>query len=843
MAATETSVMVSPPASQHGLTMATENDPTKPLNLLSMEKEQAAREAMQMFEAQRDFMQPLLEQAKINEWTREGITGTKMVRDPNRGWVARLPYVVRRNQDTANKAASLARKMNGILTADPPAADAVPGEGEGDDPSAAEFTTRALEQINDEIGRIKKLTRAIDYCHTGGTAFEHFFYDPYGAGRVPVQIQAGYEDADPERGVPIASEAQTLEDADSRPVLDELGLPTPERQPWPSYKTRFLAKDKKSLTDRKGDADTRWEGKVQEEIVRVNNVRLYPHTAEDIDDAYGAAIFTFVPWGRLKKQFPDLAKLPEDKKGRIFNWLPDWADQVFSIAADRDAFTKVRSGDNQDEWPVPVLATYFDGNKCPSEYPEGAYILQLADCYVLHRGEWCLTDPDGVKQPRIIPLAQMTLFTEGRGLWPGVGLIELLAPGNEARATLMEGILDIIDRFASIKTLMPISSVIDPLEYRDRNKRYVRYNPAGGTPMIENLPPFPSEALNIYQMVAGEQDDISSLQQSGQGLEASNVKSGVQAMTVIAQVQAALSPQARAVVDCYLRGCRIILETVRAHYSRPRQLAWSGEDGRHKQRAWERSDLGTTKDVALRPSTMTMLRPVQKALLARELSQMGILPPEDFAIASEKNLGGLLAMRDNPYRQRIRRQLEDWKEGPPEGWVPPAQIMQPSQVPVDDGLGGQMVGPDGVPMMQPEVDPATGEPVQVPAINPETGDPLYEPDPAAEAIWDRVPADVLPNVAIIRLTEMARLSSSTAFTDKPKEWRLGLENEFRIMLSIMQAASMTPNAPQTQDAPQMNAEQRAQAQPGGIAPEVKPKKAGADGAVQTQAPTPMNTAT
>lgn len=783
-------------------------------DLLTLPPDQAMRKAMRLFKAQDTLMRPVLEQVKLNEWSRRGIVGGRLIRDPKTGtWRARPPTRVTVSAEFINKADTLCRKMTGILTADPPAPEAEPGEGDGDDPAAAEFATRALLKLEMDLRRIEKLTQAIGLSHTSKTVFERFYYNPTGGGKEPIEIEAGYEPLMVEaEGGPvedgILDQATSLDDAEFKQEEDPMTGEMRPGEPWPMRRKRFLKDGGEGLlTDEKAEAATRWVGRIESELIRVNNVRLYPHTATSVEDAHGVGILLFVPWGKLRKASPFkaiLQNLDNTQRESVFNWRTDDIDNLLPAGMDEQAVNKSRQDtENRDEWLVPVLTTYFDGRQCPGDYPAGCYMVQIGESILLHRSPWEYQDADGTKQPMRLPLAQLTLFREGvfgAVTWPGNALMEIVGPGNEVRAAQIGSMLDYLDRLNGVKTFVPSTSVLDARELNDRTKRYLVFNSDGGTPVVEDLPPYPDAAGEMFQLMSAELDDASGLQQAGQGLQTGDVKSGVQALTVISQVQAALSPQARAVVDYYLAGCEIELEMVRAYYTQPRQIRWVGEDGRYKQQAWSRSELGSVTDVGLAAGTMTMLRPAQKALLAREYFQMGVVPPEDFQDTVAKHLGGDLALQDDPFRQRVRRQIEDWKQGPPPGWQP-IPAMEPVQQPLfAPGPGGQMMPvPDPTnpmqPVMQPVLDPVTQQPQMQPAVNPETGEPLWAADPASAQLWRPSPSDTLPAPAALRLRELAKLSASVRYEQAHPAWQAGVDREMaRMQQALAPPPMMMPGA-------------------------------------------------
>lgn len=74
-------------------------------DLLTLPPDQAMRKAMRLFKAQDTLMRPVLEQVKLNEWSRRGIVGGRLIRDPKTGtWRARPPTRVTVSAEFINKA-------------------------------------------------------------------------------------------------------------------------------------------------------------------------------------------------------------------------------------------------------------------------------------------------------------------------------------------------------------------------------------------------------------------------------------------------------------------------------------------------------------------------------------------------------------------------------------------------------------------------------------------------------------------------------------------------------------------------------------------------------------------
>lgn len=744
----------------------------EPGELLTLPEPQAAKKALDLYKSQNPVMERLEAQWEANAYRRAGYSDVRVIQSPDDSrWIARLPLDSRGNARSPdyirhmNKAAGLCRKLTGQITADPPAPDAVPADGEDQDEDATEFANRALIDMDETMGEVAGLTEAIDKSHNCASVFRRYYFCEQGGPRMPIEVDAGFDPA-------TGEEAQHVDEAAFRmvqppmpePVLggdpaEMLGMPPmePEQQPWPQFKKRMVAEDG-SLTDEKKSAATRAAGEIRAENLTGNNVRLIPHACTSIEDAYGVQIALYVPWGKLKQEFPQLAQMNEEDRNKILSYRPKEFQGAVAVGQ-RKRHEEQAKSDDIDSRPCLTLTTYYTGKRS-LDYPMGLYMVQAGDSVVLHRSTLSYTDEDGVEQPMHLPLSQVRLFTEAREHPYGVGLMEIVGPGGELRAAMLGAFLEALDRVSSAKTFVDAMSDLQPEELYDRSKRYVITKFGAGMPTTEQVQGVPQEAQYILESLTGEMNDASGLQETGQGLENNSVTSGVQAMAVVSQVQAALSPQARAVTNAYLRGCRIRLELVKAHYTVPRLIKWSTEDGRYKQKSWTRSDMGSTSDVRLKAGTMTMLRPAQKAMLSQQYLQLGILPPEEFRDATEHSLGGTLALQSDPYRLRIRRQISDWKDGPPEGWAPP-QPPPPVMQMAPDAMGSM------VPMQVPQPPP---------------------PDPLLMQMWEPVPSDMLPHVAQVRMDAIGRLMQSEAYLKKPKEWRAAVDMEF----AKMQEAAAPP---------------------------------------------------
>lgn len=755
---------------------------TSPGELLTLEPAAACKRALEIWKSQNKAMNPLECQWEANFSRRKGYTGLRILpRQDDASFYVRYPTDAMGNVrspdavQSMKEGSTLCRQMTGVLTADPPIADCLPGEGEEDDEEAAQFANRVLQDLDETGAEIQGLTSAIDKSHHFASVFRRYYWCQYAGKKVPVEVQAGYDPATGER-------ATTVQDAEFRtrfipPNQDEAqaammqGMAPPEPKPiqvaWPAFETRMVTEDGR-LTDERKEAAMRYEGAIEAENLTGNNLRLIPWTCSGIHDAKGFQILSFSQtWGDLRAQFPELNDIGADERSKILSFKQKWAEPAYP-PGQKKRYEEMMQSQNVDDRPCMTLTTYFTGLKCP-DYPNGLYMVQLGDSYLLHRSTLSYTDEDEVEVPMMLPLAQVRLFTEGRDHPYGVALMEMIGPGGELRDSQVSAALDYLDKLLTAKTFVDVASTLQDDQLNDRSRRYVSCNlNSAGAVQPETVAPFPALGFEIFNLATEEMRRAAGLENLA-NLRAPDTTSGVQAMSLISAAQAALAPQARAVVDPYLRGARVRLELVKAHVSVPRQIKWSTEDGRYRRQAWSRSDLGNTSDVRLKAGTMSLMTPAAKTAFNVSLRNMGVLNQEEFEDVVEGNISGQVAVQTNPFRQRIRRQIADWKDGPPEGWQPPQPVMQnvPQQVPT---LGG--------------------------VITMNVPQQVTPPDPLLASIWAPVPSDTLPQVAQTRLSELAKLTATTEYQTKPAPWRVAVDQEFAKMQQVVQQAQAAQAAQQ-----------------------------------------------
>ena len=714
-----------------------------------------AKLAMKIWESKDPVLDRVECQWKVNKARRAGISNAKVVYDSiDEHWTARLP--TNASPDTTpdvNKAATLCRRFASLMFADPPAPEVIPPSGEDEDVAASELSERILLDLQGEshLNEAEKARKAFDRASTFGSGYVRYFIDARGGGLVPVEVQA-HPDATHVDNALV--DPATMQVDPTTVQFDEMGFAIPgtgELDPTTGieqgpYITRYVRQDG-TLTDEASEAAKRWAPEIKSEVLDGRHVRLIPHTADDVWDAHGAQIASMsITWGELKNMAPELKTLEKDDQKEILKYRPKKADDLIPGGKAMD----VEMDKNEDERLVFVLTTYY--RQC-EDYPQGLYLITIADRFVLHRSEW-VAEIDGEQTPLDIPITQYSQFTEGRdGYWK-VGLMEIVGGGNEYRASQIANWLDHLEKLNNRKTFLPTNSIIRPEDLALPRATALPMNP-GGKPEFEDVPSYPADSYNMMEFMGREMDDASGVLETAR--EASQADSGRQAFAIVSQVHAGLSEPRQAVERAYIRGARITLQMARAFYDVPRELRWAGEDGKYRHKAWSGADLGGTTDVRVKAGTLTMLAPAAKAQLAEHYAGLKIIPPDELREILSSNIGATIGLQDDPVLLRVRGQIAEWEEGPPDDW-------QPAE-------------PQGV--------------------DPMTGQPIPAPDPVLAEIFEAVPSDTLPGTAQRRLREIANAMQGSRYRRWPPAWRAGLDAEFqRMMLAAQPPVPMLPAGPE-----------------------------------------------
>lgn len=697
-------------------------------NLLEMEESAAVKRLMEDWDQSHRYIKNDIEMWKINVRRSEGYTGVRLnkVQDEARAYV---PWTATPNLTAMNQAARLKRRVRALLFADPPRLEGTPGGDEDEDRDASDLATHALDDIGSE-GNLSyniKAADAFDSASDFASAFIRFWVDPTGGGWRPKELQAA-----------------PVPEATATDPLYQPGGQIPWAKPdgtIPDPIIRYVRQDG-TLSDKKNDPQVvrEWLPKIRDEELDGRHVRLIPHTSRDLWEADGAMVGAMVPLGVLKGIFPQITKLAPEKLREIVNARPQSA---------RDLIPKSQQhqpGDIADATLVFVLSRY---HRQSATYPKGAYLCAVGTDTMLHREElWDETNGE----PLDIPITQFKQFNR-KDKPLGIALMEFLGPGNELRAYLFGYFLDHLERLANRAIYAPVTGIYTDEQLQNPMGQVFRIV-AGTEPKYGEVPELPRDIKELFAAVKEDLNDEAGVyREAAAGENPAGVKSGTHFQQIVEQTVQAMSDLRQNMERGYTRGGRIILQLIRARYTVPTRVKWTGDDGAYKEQAFVGADLGSCRDVRLAKGSFTQLAPSHKAALAEQMFTLvdettgeRVIGMDELRSVMSGNVGGQLAVQDNPHILRVRRQINMWRKGPPEGTAD----------------------------LPPTLDQATGQMVQ-------------PPDPVAAGIFAPGPTDDEPTVARLRAYELGRAIASTRYSRWPAAWQQAIAIEY---IRMRQAAGI-----------------------------------------------------
>jgi hypothetical protein len=612
-----------------------------------------------MWDDQDDIMAEPIARWTANRRRRKGMIGVHVIKpDKDRAeYKVWSPPGASKVPPTFNQAARLSRRLVAQLFADPPIPECTPGDASGNtEPDAAEFSTRILQDVMSTpvFNGVKTARRAVDRGCTYDSGFVRLYVDPKGGGHKPRQILASAQ------ATTVADATHTQQPSAIDPTqMVEIPQPKP-------YTLRYVRPDQ-SLTDDPAEADLVWLAAVKPDIFTGRQGRFLPSTAKDIDEADGFMISTFRPLSEVKDTYAkELSALDNDGLWELVNYRPGkWKILVPSHMKDVKVPTKKADEPPPDDALVLVTCVYM---RQGGSYPKGAYVCIAGKDKLAHRQEWTVV-VNGVEEGLLIPVSQFKGFEEGEDDPYGFGLMHLLGPGNEVRAAALGNAIEHLDRFNRRKVFYTPNSLFQAKSGPAAMGVYVPVQ-QGTEPKAEDVPDYPTVGMEILDRATNEMTDESGLQLPAQGQTDPNVKSGLHAQTLIEQVSIGLSDIKQATEDGFVRMSRITLQLIRAFFTEPQMIRYRGEDQRYKYREWSSADLTDTKDVRILKGSFSMLAPTAKLAVAQFMYELKLIDDWQLKQMAGGNIGGNLGLQDDPALLRIRRQLEDFQQGPPKGSDP-----------------------------------------------------------------------------------------------------------------------------------------------------------------------------
>lgn len=720
-----------------------------------------------------------------NQWWREGRRFVRLIKkqDTNQ-WEAKLPLGMGSAPPVPNRVDRLCRRLTNTVLVDKPYPECEPGDDSNEAKDAAEFSTRYLAELGapGNLNMNAEVRAANDKAQTFASAFGWVKMDPCGDGWRPRRMLAH----------PGASHQQdALTDPASGMQANEADL-----------KERYVRADG-FLTDNPQEGDLQWLPAPKIRLLTGLQVDFIPSTCRGLRDADGLSITDVTSLGELKALFPDTFKaMRKEDIERLVKWKSDKLEDLLPPYTKPPADQKYEEGPKQGEYKdsqlVVVTTIYY--KRC-AEYPYGCYAVAGGEEFLLHRQKWSamMLTEEGVaptEEVLEIPVAQCRCLDDNTFDDPyGIGIVQEIGPADEIAASALGFELEHMFRAANPIPFIPMGSIVQPNQFLRRDGKPVITNPQG-KPEWEQVPDLSPTVPLLRGEMKDDQNDGIGLQQAAQGVEDPSVQSGIHAQTIVQEALKAVMNIKDNTGDYYIAVNRIILQQSRAFCAVPTLLSYTGRDGEYKQKEWSRTDFRNTKKVSIAKGTYTMHTLLAKQEMAANALSMQVIDGEEYKELVSGGISPVLGVQDNPHLMRIRRQLDQWDDGPTPEWTAamaayPAQLEQHAAQEQERGQREAAVA-------------------EVIGMAPQPFQPQPPPPPPPDPFTDRLPVDDEPMPAKIRHRQLSRTMVSSKYQDFPPEWRAVLAREYA--QAKLCAGVMTVPEVQAAKAAEQQQAQAAQAQ-------------------------------
>jgi hypothetical protein len=636
-----------------------------------------------------------------------------------------------------NKAADLCGKVVETLMVDPPQPAPAPEDDSETAERAAEMAEEFLTQDGGEAGTndASLFWSALDAATTRSSAFLHLWVDKTGGGYVPLQIKAH----------PQAVDAQ-------HPLVGPDGMPTTD------YILRYVTAGGQ-FTDDPSQAAPQWLPKIRVDVRYREHVRTFPETA-DVHGAEQVVLLDYCTLGEAKRRWQSIRELPPDQQAELLDWTPPRYLTLLPPAL--RARWKLQTGDQKD---MPgganderLLFFYTLHRRATPDYPRGAslYVTGAFGGFIIDKETLAASIQLGTGgtdvRCRDLPIVQIRLLQDVDDRDPmGRPLIERFGGANEAAATLITAYLEAIHKLLNPAKFIPSTSPVQgwQIEQSRGTGDPVMVLSRDDYPHYEEPPPLPPGLLDVIQWDYEQMNSASGVTKPAMGADDQQEVSGVARNIAVRQALVSLSRMQQATLAAWERYWRIKVQLAMAAFDVPQQLRYVGEDGAYKQEWWTGVDFALVTDVGIQPGTGTMMPPAEKVNYLAALTGQRFIGQDEAADAARPSFAETLGLPENPHQQHVERQVSAWLQGPPEGWQP----------------GGQ------------QIDPMTGQVVQTPAN--------WTP-------FQPLPCDDEPEIAALRKRRLAKLMATARYTAQPPEWRALVDGEYQRMRQAVAMASQPP---------------------------------------------------
>lgn len=620
----------------------------------------------EMWQSRDNQLKPLIAQWDANELIVQGVPGVRAVYDPASGWFARVPNSATERMGPS-RTWELIGKTTATILADAPVPEVEPAHDTDPERSAAELATLILKNEQTGQGGLnleKRAELASNLAGTHGSAFDYFTVDPKGGGWCALEVQAHpaatmYDDADPGA---VTRDPVTGEESER-------------------YESRYVMPDGRLAASPVG-ARRVWRMGIRVQRLTGRQVRLFPATAEGIEDATSVIIATPISFGELCQLYPEIRDWTPEDQGKLVTWRPVPLSKIvprdMGIVGDGKAIRKTgpNAGRPEDE-AIVVTLTFIA--RSHASYPGGAFVVAAGGEFALVQQEQLVVIEEGdyaCEEQMMLPLAQCEAYSDPKGGNPyGLADAEFLGPTDEIRQQIMLGMLDRVWQLNNRNCFVDVSSNLTPGALALRDGTPLETDLRAGPPVWEDVPPLEPEQRAVYELLGREQDSRVGLEAAAQGVSTPEVQSGRHAQVVVEQALVALTQRKRNLDAFIMRSWRIVLQLLRAYASTPQLLKYPSDDDQYKVREWKNTDLGSAKDVRIARGTGTMLTRTAKMNLAQQDLATAIETGNPMVVeqaysryerVTSGNVNPLLGIEEDPHRMRVRRQIAEYMKGPPE---------------------------------------------------------------------------------------------------------------------------------------------------------------------------------
>jgi len=706
-------------------------------------------------------------------------------------WEAKLPPGIEDvQQPIPNKVLDLSNKQVSQILVDPFIPNPLPDGDAEKTRSAMDLAKQFLRADADPSGTndAELFRELLTLNRTRKSAFAYVWIDPTAGGWRPKQKLAHPRATDPknplyapalnpETGEPLPPDPTTGEvmmERAAEPLLRYVADVEPEDlETVEEGHDEHLAQEER-FVEHAAEASREWLPKHRVKVIHPNQVRTLPPTATAAQ-AHSIIVLMWETLDEVRKRFAAVRAMTQPELKSLAEWRPRrWKAIVPETQRPKgdglDADGNV-SGDTLIFWYMKfcrIAPDYQDGAEI---HVSGASIGGGGKGVMLMRGtlrEDVETDDGLVPVLMDPPIAQFRALIDDSDSGDPFGKapVSLYGGANEIRAHLYLSVLEDIDVRLRPNVYLTATSSVTKEDMNRRDGTPLEVTTKEDMPTFEQRPQLPAYLPETLTRVEHEMDVSANLNETAQALDSQYSESGEAKKVALRQAKVQLAQDWQGMTNGAVQYWKIKLQLAQAKLKTPQLVKAGGESTPYKARHFVGADLFGVNALALQPGTGTMMSPAEKAQYLAQGQQEQWLDKDEAGALFRSAMSDDLGLPKSPHEQRIDREIADWNEGPPPGWMALYQQHQNAkQAAAQAALSSQ-----GQP--QPGAD------LQPPAATPAAAAPPAAPLPPLPTPFEPTPNDEEPVVAKIRYTKLSALISSAEFKKQPKEWRTTVQDAY-----------------------------------------------------------------